>query len=287
MSGASWWTSALLGSGRGFAQPALAAAGVVALALVPVGLAWAMLDHRLIHREGVALKPIKFALSIGVYLLTASWMLGYVRVERLTSWPVRAATLGLLAGAAVELFCIVLQAARGRRSHFNTATPLDAAISGTMGIMVILFVGMLLPLAWEIARRPRPGAAPLMIAAIVGGLVLTFALSALTGARMGRFMMDAVAPADLVLPVLGWRMSGGFIRIAHFLGVHAMQALPLMAFCALSLRGRVAVALFAAGTLGYCAAALALLLQAANAPTGVTARAISSSQRPLPATHRK
>ncbi|MCY0389321.1 hypothetical protein OVY01_19440 [Robbsia sp. Bb-Pol-6] len=160
MTDASPWAVSLVNAGRWFAQPSLTIAGLAALALVPVGMVWAMLDHRLIHREMVAIKPIKFALSIGVYLLTVSWMLGYVRAERLTSFPVRAATLGLLGGAAVELLCIVLQAARGRRSHFNTSTPMDAAISATMGIMVILFVGMLLPLAWEVARWPRPGAAP-------------------------------------------------------------------------------------------------------------------------------
>ncbi|MCY0389320.1 hypothetical protein OVY01_19435 [Robbsia sp. Bb-Pol-6] len=114
---------------------------------------------------------------------------------------------------------------------------------------------------------PRRRAAPLMIAAIVGGLVLTLALSALTGARMGRFALGTAAPADLILPILGWRIAGGPVRIAHFLGVHAMQALPLLASCALFLRGWMAAALFVAGALGYCAAALALLHRASGAPT--------------------
>lgn len=245
--------------GRWFAQPVLTAVGLLMLALVPIGLTWARLDHRLVRGELVALKPTKFAASIGVYLLTVSWMLGFARPERLGAPLVQAGIWGLAVGAAVEFFCIALQAARGRASHFNTATPFDAGIAGTMLIMAILFVGCLLPLAWEVARRPRPDAPLLMVIAVIAGLVATFVLGALTGTGMARAALGPVPRHDLVLPLIGWRVTGGTGRIAHFLGVHALQAFPLMATATQMLNGRAAPWLFTCTALGYVAATMALL----------------------------
>ncbi|WP_380780820.1 hypothetical protein [Sphingomonas sp. R86520] len=124
------------------------------LALVPTGVLCAVLDARRVGRERASIKPTKFALSIAVYLLTVSWMLSYARPERMSSSLVQVSTWGLLIGATVELVCITVQAARGRRSHVNTATRNDAAIAGTMAVLAVLFIGMLLLLAWEIGQRP-------------------------------------------------------------------------------------------------------------------------------------
>ncbi|GBQ70877.1 hypothetical protein AA103196_2619 [Ameyamaea chiangmaiensis NBRC 103196] len=80
---------------RWFPQAWLAFGGLIALALVPVGSLWTALDARRIKGEPVARKPMRFALSIGVYLLTMSWMLGYVQPGELSSLPVRGAERAL------------------------------------------------------------------------------------------------------------------------------------------------------------------------------------------------
>lgn len=257
MTGGSSWPLVAATFARWFPQLWLAVAGLAALALVPVGALWATLDGRLVADEVVALKPTRFALSIGVYLLTASWMLGYARPERLSTPLFQGAVWGLLVGAGVELFCIVLQAARGRRSHLNLATPLDATISGIMLVMALLFIGMVLPIAWEIARRPRPDAPPLMVSAIVAGLVATFILGALTGSGMGRLASGAVTADVVRLPLLG-SVRGGSLRIAHFLAVHAMQAFPLIAATALMLPGRATAVVLVAGAVLYAGVTLTL-----------------------------
>jgi hypothetical protein len=55
-----------------------------------------------------------------------------------------------------------------------------------------------------------------------------------------------------------WSRDGGDLRIAHFLGVHAMQALPLLALLGAGPR---AVTLGAAGWVVLTAAAFALAFQ--------------------------
>ncbi len=248
--------------GRWFPQRELAWCGAALLVLVPVGLAWARLDLRTVNGEAVGLKPTRFALSIGVYMLTASWMIGYVHLERLTSLPVRATVSMMIVGCAVELLLITLQAARARQSHFNISTPTDAGIYATMGLFAVLFIGAVLPLAWEIARRPRPGVDPVMIWAIVAGLLLTFLIGGGTGGYMSRSFTHAVGPEGWRLPFFGWSFRSGDIRIPHFFGIHAMQALPLIAAAAQLARGRAGALLFAAGALGYAALTLGLLHQA-------------------------
>ena len=237
--------------------------GLSMLVLVPLGALWALLDTRRVGHERVAIKPTKFALSIAVYLLTVTWMLHYVRPERLESGLVQLATWGLLISAIAEFACIVGQAARGRRSHFNSATPVDVAISRLMGVLVILFVGTLLPLAWEITARPRADAAPLMVAALVAGLVLTFVFGALTGSGMARFSA-AMAGSGKETMTRDDRLRTGFrLRLAHFCGIHVLQAVPLIAFLALRVGGQAATLLLVAGTLGYSVVTLTLLFRPA------------------------
>ena len=47
--------------------------------------------------------------------------------------------------------------------------------------------------------------------------------------------------AGAALPLVGWSTTGGDLRIGHFIGLHALQGLPLLAFALLALAPRVPV----------------------------------------------
>jgi len=247
---------------RWFPQRVLAGYSLALLALVPAGLVWAWRDSRNVDGEAVALKPTRFALSIGVYILTASAMFSYVRPERRAAFLPSAAVWMMIVGSTVELSCIVLQAARTRRSHFNRSTPRDAAIYAAMGAFAVLFIGAVLPLAWEIAQRPDEHADPNMVRAIVAGLLATFVGGGGTGALMSARSDHAIGREKARLPLFGWNMTGGDVRAPHFFGIHAMQALPMIAAGANVLSSRRAGSLFVAGALAYGLLTGGLLYQA-------------------------
>jgi hypothetical protein len=187
------------------------------------------------------LKPAKFAASVAIYGGTLLWMLGHV-----SSFP-RAARLvsNVTAGAlVVELVVIVTQAVRGTTSHFNVSTPLDSMLFSIMGAFIV-FVWAMNLVAAGLAMRER-FEDRLFGWSLRLGLVLT-----LTGAVSGVLMtqptpeqraeMAAGASPNVVgahavgvpdggpgLPGVGWSVEGGDLRVAHFVGLHGLQAIPLL-----------------------------------------------------------
>ena len=191
--------------------------------LTPVLAVLAVVDDRVLLGAPLWFKPLKFAISLALYAATLSWMLGQLRERTLarTGWIVTAA-------AAIEMAVIVGQAAVGNRSHYNMDTPLSAALWGTMGVTIVVLWLATLAVALRFLREPgRDRAAT---TAIRLGLVV-----ALIGLAEGFLMATAAthtvgAPdGGPGLPLLGWSTVGGDLRIAHFVGMHALQGLPLFA----------------------------------------------------------
>lgn len=131
-----------------------------------------------------------------------------------------------------------------------------------MGACAVLFVGAVLPLAWEIARRPDEQADRRMIQASVTGLLATFFIGGGTGSLMSAKNSHVIGRENARLPLFGWNMTGGDVRAPHFLGIHAMQALPMIAAGAKALSPKRAKSLSAVGTLTYGLLTAGLLYQA-------------------------
>lgn len=244
-------------------QRTLARYGMASLALAVTALLLQFADPRLLASGvNIWVKPAKFFLSVAVFSLTMAWFFGYVRPERRRSRAMRATVGLLIAAASFELFYIVLQALRGQESHFNIATPAHILMYALMGVGAVLLVATTLPLAWEIARRPAKGLAPDYAAAVVTGLVLTFLLGAGTGAYMSQNMSHSVGADGGRLFFFAWNRSGGDLRVAHFLGIHAQQAIPLLGFLVAPFAPRIRWAALIAGATGFTALTLALLAQA-------------------------
>ena len=210
-------------------QPTLARFGLLLLALACVtGLAQ-LADARTLAGVNVWVKPTKFFVSVGVFALTAAWFFGYVRLERRSAPLLRGTVTVLIVAGTLELAYISWAAANGVASHFNhTSTFFDVAYA-LMGVLALLLIGTTLPLAWEIGRRPAPGLSRDFTAAVVIGLVLTFLLGGGLGGYMSAQAGHSVGAQGGSVALFGWNRSGGDLRVAHFMGIHAEQAIPLLA----------------------------------------------------------
>jgi hypothetical protein len=199
-------------------------------------------------------KPFKFALSIALFCWTMGWFTWYLGQPGQVSW-FSWITVVLL---GIELFYIAFQAARGQLSHFNQSSPLYIALYALMGLaatavtLYTAYIGILF------CSGKFPGLPDYYLWSIRLGIFL-FVVFALEGAVMGARLSHTAGGADggNGLPVLGWSRKYGDLRIAHFVGMHALQVLPLLSFYLLK---NVKLTLLASAV--YAALALLILVLA-------------------------
>jgi len=216
-------------------RPLLVLTGVMA-ALAVVTAAGIFLDPRVLTGAPIWVKPFKFAVSLGIYGLTIAWMLSVLpRRSRVGEW----AAVVIVAVAVIEEAIIVLQAARGTTSHYNEATPFDAALWKAMGLSIMmLFVSHLIIAVAALRQRIQDRTVAYGMRLGLGLSLLGMLAAVPMVIPRGEPEIDGVAGAHSVgvpdggpgLPFLGWSTTGGDLRIGHFFGLHALQALPLLAF---------------------------------------------------------
>ncbi|MCY1074798.1 hypothetical protein [Archangium lansingense] len=223
-------------------SPTLAVATVVMALGAVVTTLGLLLDSRQLVGEPVWLKPTKFYLSLTAYNATVLYFFSFLTEKRRL---VRLSGHILAAAGVIEMVAITLQAARGVRSHFNVATPFDAAIFSMMGIAItVLWVTMIVLaialLRSRLADRPLAAALRIGFIAAVIGMGLGFFMSSPNAAQLeamkaGQRVVESgshtfgVPDGGPGLPLVGWSTEAGDMRPAHFLGLHAMQLLPILA----------------------------------------------------------
>lgn len=218
---------------------ALTALMVVTTVVSAAGL---VLDDRTLTGEAIWLKPLKFSVSIALYTFTWAWLLSLQQRPRRWVWWSGTLATALL---GVEMIIIVGQVVRGRASHFNNATPFDNTLFTVMGaaITVVWLLGMVqgvVLLRERIPDRPMATAIRLGIALGSVGIGLAFLMTGPTPEQLDALRHDlspdrigahsvGVPDGGPGMPITGWSTTGGDLRIPHFVGIHALQALPLLA----------------------------------------------------------
>lgn len=207
---------------------------------LPVALAFPSLialglDDRLINDITVWSKPLKFQASLAIMLATLLLLLPLINARTRAGWGVFLASLVATITANGEVFYITLQAARGRASHFNDATPLEATAYSVMGVGAALLVLSSFVIGVYILRRPNSDAPAGLRLGGGWGLVLGSLATLVTAFALGGGQIDGPGhwvggiKTDLGgLPLFGWSRTGGDLRVPHFFATHIMQALPIL-----------------------------------------------------------
>ena len=190
-------------------------------------------DAPLVVGAHPALKPLKFAVSIALFLGTMG-----VLIPRLSARPAVHSALAwtLAVTMVVEMVPIVGQSLRGTSSHFNTASAVDRAVWGAMVLAIVVATVAMIEVALLATLRP--------LTAVDGGALSALStwawrvglwlllLAPVTGFLMGGRLQHSVGGADggPGLPLVGWSVVHGDLRVAHFFALHALQVLPLVAW---------------------------------------------------------
>ena len=173
------------------------------------------------------IKPLKFFLSIWIFTWTMGWIMHLLNNQRKVvaySWMV-------VIVFVIEMLIITWQAANGRLSHFNITTFLYARLFDVMGVAITTLAIWTGYIGYLFFRQKHFNASDAYIWGIRLGIIL-FVLFAFEGFMMAARLAHTVGASDggPGLPLTNWSTQHGDLRIAHFLGMHSLQLLPLFGF---------------------------------------------------------
>jgi hypothetical protein len=272
---------------------ATAALMLVVLAGAGIGLA---VDPTVITGAPAWLKPAKFAVSIAIYTVTLAWIFTFIpewtRTRRVIGWST-AMTMVL------EMSIIATQAWRGTTSHFNVATLTDAVLFMIMGLAIVAQTLSTIAVAIALWRHGfedrslgwalRLGMCITIVGALTGGLMTRATAAQRDAARAEQRMTvsgaHTVGAADGGPGLIGtgWSTKHGDLRVPHFVGLHAIQILSLVAFLLSRwrLRDEVRVRLVLIAAASYAALYVILVTQALRGVPFVAPDAASITQLSL------
>lgn len=214
-------------------HPVFAAQAVAMLVVLLTSLAILPFDCRQIAGVSVWIKPAKFAASFALWFGTLAWLWPAIAPAARQRWTARLAVPVMLGAAWFEMAYITGRAAFGQGSHFAVGDLFGAVMYGLMGLGATMLVAMVAGVGLLILRHGNPAMPALARRAAGWGLLLTGILGGATGwaisVHQGAWIGGTESNAGGLAPFF-WSRDGGDLRVAHFMGMHAMQALPLAAW---------------------------------------------------------
>jgi hypothetical protein len=128
----------------------------------------------------------------------------------------------------IEQFIITWQAANGRLSHFNISTPLYRSLFILMGIAISVIVIWTGVMGYYFFKQKQFRVSMIYIWGIRLGIIC-FVIFAFEGGVMASRLAHTVGAPDggPGLPLVNWSKIYGDLRVAHFIGIHSLQFIPL------------------------------------------------------------
>ncbi len=171
------------------------------------------------------LKPFKFYASVGIMTLTMGWLLHYLDQAK----AVRRFSRGIAFVMFFENGLILMQAIRGTRSHFNNSSVFNSVVFNLMGAFILAFTIISILICIRFFRQKEFSIPSSYLWGIGLGL-LFFLIFSLEGGIMIGLMRHTIGAPDggPGLPLMNWSTKYGDLRVAHFLGIHSLQVMPLV-----------------------------------------------------------
>jgi len=171
-------------------------------------------------------KPFKFAFSTFLFAWAMAWYCYY-----LPDFNIKLFNWSVIVLLGFEIFYIAFQASKGQLSHYNLTTPVYAALYSMMALAATLvtlytaYVGLLF----------FTNSFPELPNYYVWGIrsaILIFVVFSFEGFAMGTRMNHSVGGLNDNSNwfIIGWSKTVGDLRVSHFIGMHALQVLPVLSY---------------------------------------------------------
>jgi hypothetical protein len=172
-------------------------------------------------------KPIKFCISTWVYAWTMAYLLFYVNNQKSVKWYSILASIVMI----YENSVIIIQAIRGKMSHFNQSELVGGILYALMGVMIVWLTTATLVVAIRFISQKTYSISSSYALSIKIGLIMFVVFSFLGGYMSVINSHNIGGEMGLSgLPLLNWSTIFGDIRVAHFFGIHSLQLIPILGF---------------------------------------------------------
>lgn len=242
-------------------QRPLMIAGAISLGFGVITLLLSLIDPTQILGISRWIKPMKFFFSIAIFVWTIAVLLdqlkGEERFGKVVSWVLIVVFVG-------EMLGIAGQPLRGTTSHFNVKTAFDGAVYAMMGVLIVISSLVVGAITYKYFRVKTELPQAVLWSIRLG--LLIFLAGSIEGGYMSAHTGHTVGAADggPGLPLTNWSTTAGDLRVAHFLGLHAIQVMPLLGLTLERARVARRTAIVFAAAIMYFIFFAAVLAQALN-----------------------
>ncbi|MBK9735509.1 MAG: hypothetical protein IPO92_11275 [Saprospiraceae bacterium] len=173
------------------------------------------------------IKPIKFSLSTVLYAWTMALLLYYVNNQKRVKW------YSVLAFVVMffENSVIIVQAFRGKLSHFNQSELVGGILYALMGVMIVwLTTATLVITVRFLCQKTYATSKPLTLSIKIG--LVMFVIFSFFGGYMSAINSHNIGGeiGQTGLPLVNWSTVFGDLRVGHFFGIHSLQVIPLIGY---------------------------------------------------------
>lgn len=171
-------------------------------------------------------KPFKFAFSTFLFVWAMAWYCHY-----LPSFNINLFNWSVIILLGFEIVYIAIMAGQGQISHYNLSTPVYASLFSLMALAATIVTLYTAYVGFLFLTQSFPNLPNYYLWAIRLG-ILIFVVFAFEGFAMGSRLSHSVGAVNDNSNwfIVGWSKTVGDLRVSHFIGMHALQVLPILSF---------------------------------------------------------
>ncbi len=200
--------------------------GLICLILSLIFIILTKISNTQVFNVNAWYKPFKFAFSTFLFVWAMAWYCYY-----LPNFNIKLFNWSVIILLGFEIFYIAFQASKGQLSHYNISTPIYSALYSIMAIAASLvtlytaYVGILF------FTNSFPDLPNYYLWAIRLGIII-FVIFSFEGFAMGSRLNHSVGAVNDNSNwfIIGWSKTVGDLRVSHFIGMHALQVLPILSY---------------------------------------------------------